>query len=428
MEPRDLIVSLGRAPHDVRLADEVEQHLADFLVSAIARSSIPGDPLSGELEAVLKAVENLDAGKVLTSARNRIAEIGGTGALTRLSKLLGVETGRVSNWMTSGKAPNWVAAMLLLMALYATPQEADDGDDISRDDEAEQQAQDASLNSVEAAGLSGAGIALGAGAVSGLAGVGMLLGPVGLLASGVFPLITELIRKKKASKDTLRNGSPLKTMMQIDVIEPSILGQHLNNEKIVPPVITNQARIVFIGDSPGKWEMLSRRPFSGNASSILRDMIELYCDDNNIERECIGYTNIFLSPPDGGSISGYFDRKDKETEFVQKSTQYGYVKKENVWSLAVNAKLLKDTKPAVIVPLGSVALWGVLGRSDIANMRGNTEDYDFGSFKTTVAPTLHPAYVIRDRRREADFIHDIRQALDIAFHGTGGKSGSKQDV
>ncbi|WP_146203778.1 uracil-DNA glycosylase family protein [Azospirillum sp. TSO5] len=396
--------------------------MADFLVSAIARSSIPGDPLSGELEAVLKAVENLDAGKVLTSARNRIAEIGGTGALTRLSKLLGVETGRFSNWMTSGKAPNWVAAMLLLMALYATPQEADDGDDISRDDEAEQQAQDDSLKSVGSAGSAAAGI------TSGLAVAGALAGPVGWLALGAFPLITELIRTKKSSRDALRNGSPLKTIMQIDVIEPSILGQYLNNEKIVPPVITDQARIVFIGDSPGKWEMLSRRPFSGNASSILRDMIELYCDDNNIERDRIGYTNIFLSPPDGGSISGYFDRKSKETEFIQKSTQYGYVKKENVWSLAINAKFFKDAKPAVIVPLGSVALWGVLGRSDIANMRGSTEDYDFGSFKTTVAPTLHPAYVIRDRRREADFIHDIRQALDIAFHCTGGKSGNQKDA
>lgn len=418
MEPRDLIVSLGRAPHDIRLADEVEQHLADFLVSAIARSSIPGDPLSGELEAVLKAVENLDAGKVLTSARNRIAEIGGTGALTRLSKLLGVETGRVSNWMTSGKAPNWVAAMLLLMALYATPQEADDGDDISRDDEAEQQAQDASFNLGKAAALSGAGL-------GSLAAVGALAAPFGGLALAI-PLITAFLSKKSLG-DALRSGSPLKTMVKAGVVEPSIIENYLNSENVVPPIISNKSKIIFIGDSPGKWEMLSRRPFSGNASSILRNMIELYCDENNIDRDFIGYTNIFLSPPDGGGVSSYFDRKDKETDLIQKSTQYGYVKKENVLSLAVNAKLLKDAKPTVIVPLGSVALWGVLGRSDIANMRGNTEDYDFGSFKTTVAPTLHPAYVIRDRRREADFIHDIRQALEIAFHGTGGKSGSKQD-
>ena len=63
-------------------------------------------------------------------------------------------------------------------------------------------------------------------------------------------------------------------------------------------------------------------------------------------------------------------------------------------------------QPEVIVTLGRVALWNLLGVSEsMRRMRGREFDYE----GTPVVPTWHPAYLLRTPSAKADTWEDIKR-------------------
>lgn len=176
------------------------------------------------------------------------------------------------------------------------------------------------------------------------------------------------------------------------------------------------SRIVFVGEAPGHAEVISGQSFSGPSGQLLFETIVEKWKKQKHGNPFVGdfgLTNVFLTPPAGGKVSEFFGpARSEETIHEFPAFTYGYLRKSQFQPLRVNADYLVRTKPRVIVALGALAAWALLGRSDISKIRGTFTEVDYGSFKARVMATYNPGYVIRNQKgRLCHFANDIEAAI-----------------
>ncbi len=133
------------------------------------------------------------------------------------------------------------------------------------------------------------------------------------------------------------------------------------------------ARLIFIGEGPGREEDLEGRPFVGEAGKLLTRIIE---NGMGIRREEVYICNIVKCRPPGN--------RDPE-------------KNEIECCIPFLKKQIEIIKPEVICTLGRIAARELLERDfKITMERGRWQTY----LNIPVMPTYHPAYIIRNRGRE----------------------------
>ena len=156
------------------------------------------------------------------------------------------------------------------------------------------------------------------------------------------------------------------------------------------------AKIMFIGEGPGKQEDITGRPFVGRAGELLTRIIE---KGMGIPREKVYIANIVKCRPSVDQLMN----KDRPPE------------QEEV--MACNHFLLDQIKiiqPKVIVTLGSPSTKFLLKTSQgITSLRGRWHEFE----GIPVMPTYHPSYVLRnggDRSPlKRDVWEDIQKVLTL---------------
>jgi DNA polymerase len=133
-----------------------------------------------------------------------------------------------------------------------------------------------------------------------------------------------------------------------------------------------EARIMFIGEAPGRDEDLQGLPFVGRAGKLLDKMLAAI----GLDRCTNAYiTNVInWRPP---------DNREPSPEEAAMCRPF----------LRRHVELLN---PEIIVLLGAVSARHVMGQSDgIMKLRGRWLEYRVGERMVPVMPTLHPAYLLR---------------------------------
>ncbi|MDI6845353.1 MAG: uracil-DNA glycosylase [Candidatus Saccharicenans sp.] len=136
----------------------------------------------------------------------------------------------------------------------------------------------------------------------------------------------------------------------------------------VPGEGNRQARLMFVGEAPGRDEDLQGRPFVGRAGQLLTKIIQAM----GFSREEVYIANVIkCRPPE--------NRTPKPDE----------VKACSPFLL----RQIELVKPKVIVALGKVAVDFLLpGARSMSEVRGK-----FGQFQgIPVMPTFHPSYLVRN--------------------------------
>ncbi len=136
----------------------------------------------------------------------------------------------------------------------------------------------------------------------------------------------------------------------------------------VPGEGNRQARLMFVGEAPGRDEDLQGRPFVGRAGQLLTKIIQAM----GFSREEVYIANVIkCRPPE--------NRTPKPDE----------VKSCSPFLL----RQIELVKPKVIVALGKVAVDFLLpGARSMSEVRGK-----FGQFQgIPVMPTFHPSYLVRN--------------------------------
>jgi DNA polymerase len=132
-----------------------------------------------------------------------------------------------------------------------------------------------------------------------------------------------------------------------------------------------QAKLMFVGEAPGREEDLEGLPFVGPSGKLLDQMMKAI----GLDRTSVYIANIIPWRPPGNR-----DPSPQETQ-----TCLPFIKRQ-----------IELVDPDVLVCLGKPSSQAVLELKDgIMKTRGKWIDYDTGTRKIRAMATFHPAYLLR---------------------------------
>lgn len=142
------------------------------------------------------------------------------------------------------------------------------------------------------------------------------------------------------------------------------------------------ARVMFVGEAPGQREDETGRPFVGRAGQLLDKIIQ---NAMGMRRQDVYIGNINKCRPPG----------NRDPEPGEVAACLPFIRDQ-----------VRLVRPEVIVTLGRVAAWNLLGiRDAMKNLRGRTLLYE----GTPVVATWHPAYLLRNPAAKAGCWEDIKR-------------------
>ncbi len=159
---------------------------------------------------------------------------------------------------------------------------------------------------------------------------------------------------------------------------------HKERKNVVFGEGSSEARLMFIGEGPGRDEDIQARPFVGEAGRLLTRLIEKM----GMKREDVYIANIVKCRPP-------FNRDPEQDEIA---TCKPFVERQ--------AEIIH---PGVIMSLGRVSAQSILGmKMPIGRMRGNF----FSFHNIPLMPTFHPAYLLRNPKDKWLVWDDAQKVLE----------------
>ncbi|MDO6478571.1 uracil-DNA glycosylase [Shimia thalassica] len=144
------------------------------------------------------------------------------------------------------------------------------------------------------------------------------------------------------------------------------------------------ARVMIIGEAPGRDEDRIGKPFVGRAGQLLDRMFEAIDmgRDNALSAQSIYITNVLpWRPPQNR------DPKTEEIEMLKPFLQ----------------RHVEIVAPDAIVLMGNISCQAVLGRKGITRLRGAWQE----AFGKPVLPMFHPAYLLRQPHAKRETWADL---------------------
>jgi len=141
-----------------------------------------------------------------------------------------------------------------------------------------------------------------------------------------------------------------------------------------------KSRLMFVGEAPGEEEDKRGEPFVGRAGQLLTKIIEAI----GLSREQVYIANVIKCRPP--------NNRNPEPDEVATCEPFLF-------------RQIDVIQPAVIVPLGKFAAQCLLKTTDpITKLRGRRFDYR----GTTLIPTFHPAYLLRNPSAKREVWEDMK--------------------
>jgi DNA polymerase len=140
-----------------------------------------------------------------------------------------------------------------------------------------------------------------------------------------------------------------------------------------------KARVMFIGEGPGRDEDLLGRPFVGAAGQLLDKMLASI----DLDRNTVYIANVLKCRPPG----------NRDPEPDEAAACIGYLRAQ-----------VAIIKPRIIVCLGRISAKYILG-ADIRIMRDRGVWHEVKGFH--ILPTYHPAALLRNEELKRDAYRDL---------------------
>lgn len=145
-----------------------------------------------------------------------------------------------------------------------------------------------------------------------------------------------------------------------------------------------QARVMFVGEAPGRDEDIEGLPFVGRSGKLLDLMIAAI----GLSRETAYIANVIPWRPPGNR-----DPSPQETQIC-----LPFIKRQ-----------IELVNPDVLVCLGKPSSQAILNLTDgIMKTRGKWRDYDLGTRTIKAMATFHPAYLLRSPAYKRHAWQDLR--------------------
>jgi len=173
---------------------------------------------------------------------------------------------------------------------------------------------------------------------------------------------------------------------------------HKSRHKIVFGEGSPRARLVFVGEGPGREEDLAGRPFIGEAGALLTKIIE---NGMGLTRKDVYICNVVKCRPPGN--------RDPERDEIEAC-------------LPFLRQQIRIIKPEVLCTLGRISTQELLGKGiKITKERGKWHSF----MGIPLMPTYHPAFIVRNPSRERELKGEVWQDVKKIM-GRLGLGGTKK--
>jgi len=156
---------------------------------------------------------------------------------------------------------------------------------------------------------------------------------------------------------------------------------HSGRTQIVFGVGNPRAKLVFVGEAPGRDEDLQGEPFVGQAGQLLTKIIQAI----QLKREEVYIANIIKCRPP--------ENRNPEPDEIAACEPF-------------LVRQLQVIRPKLICALGAFAAQTLLKSEEkISALRGRFHQYQ----EIPVMPTYHPAYLLRNANRKREVWEDMKK-------------------
>jgi uracil-DNA glycosylase family 4 len=158
---------------------------------------------------------------------------------------------------------------------------------------------------------------------------------------------------------------------------------HASRTQIVFGTGHGKAKLMFIGEAPGRDEDLQGEPFVGLAGQLLTKIIQAM----KLTREGVYIANIIKCRPPGN--------RNPEPDEIRACEPF-------------LLKQLQVIRPKLICALGTFAAQTLLKTDEkISTLRGRFHEYS----GVPLMPTYHPAFLLRNPNRKRDVWEDMKKIM-----------------
>ncbi len=148
------------------------------------------------------------------------------------------------------------------------------------------------------------------------------------------------------------------------------------------------AKLIFIGEGPGREEDLQARPFVGDAGKLLTRLIEKM----GFKREDVYIANIVKCRPP----------MNREPEDDEMNACKPFIEEQ-----------IKIINPKIIISLGRISAQSLLNtKIPISKLRGRFYQYFYQYMDIPLMPTFHPAYLLRNPKDKNLTWEDAQAVLE----------------
>ena len=149
-----------------------------------------------------------------------------------------------------------------------------------------------------------------------------------------------------------------------------------------------KSKIMLVGEAPGSNEDQEGLPFVGRAGALLDKMLASI----NLNRK-----NVYIS-----NIINYRPPENRRPTDEEVNRYMPFIKKH-----------IEIINPKILILLGSTAMNALIGNDIvISKARGKWIDKEFGSCKTSVIITFHPAFLMRQPAQKKMAWIDLKMIRD----------------
>ena len=150
----------------------------------------------------------------------------------------------------------------------------------------------------------------------------------------------------------------------------------------------SKSKIMLVGEAPGSNEDQEGLPFVGRAGALLDKMLASI----NLNRK-----NVYIS-----NIINYRPPENRRPTDEEVNRYLPFIKKH-----------IEIINPKILVLLGSTAMNALIGNDVvISKARGKWIDKEFGSCKTSIIVTFHPAFLMRQPAQKKMAWIDLKMIRD----------------
>lgn len=190
--------------------------------------------------------------------------------------------------------------------------------------------------------------------------------------------------KARSKKEEKSKADQLKDLRD-EIGDCSLCRLHKGRTHLVFGTGNAAARLMFIGEGPGRDEDLQGIPFVGRAGQLLTKIIEAM----GYKRDEVYIANIVKCRPP----------ENRNPEIDEISTCLPFLEKQ-----------IEIIKPQAIICLGKFAAQTILNTLEpITHLRGRMGEYN----GIPVMPTYHPAYLLRNPAAKKQVWEDVQEIMKI---------------